>query len=62
MKKGVELSVNFMIILAIAVLAAVVFILFYISSSQSAQGSLWNIKRNISDVLINNTTSSIGVT
>ncbi len=62
MKKGISLPVEFVIVLAIAVLAAVVFVLFYISSSGSAQGSIWAIKTNISDKLLNNTTSSIGVT
>jgi len=54
-----ELPINFIIILVIVIIAAIVFILFYFSAVQGTQGSLWTLKTNVSDYLLNNTTSSI---
>ena len=59
MRKSSELPVNFIIILAIALVAGIVFLLFYFGVTRGSQDSLWAIKRNISDALINNTTHSI---
>ena len=59
MKKSVELPINFMIILAIAVIAGVVFLLFFFGVARGTEGSLWTLKRDISDVLIENVTREI---